>query len=45
MPEEYNKILKYDQNLKSMMILFVMYADMESLLNKIQTCDSNPHQG
>ena len=44
MPEEYNKILKYDQDQKSMMILFVMYADMESLLNKIQTFDSNPHQ-
>ena len=45
MPEEHSKILKYNQNQKSMMISFVIYVDMESLINnKIPTCNNNPHQ-
>ena len=32
MPEEYNKILKYNQGEKSMKVPFIIYADVESLL-------------
>ena len=42
MPEEYNKILKFNQEQKSMKIPFVIYANMKSLLEKIQTCDNDP---
>ena len=35
MPEEYNKILKYNQGEKSMKIPFIIYADLECLLEKM----------
>ena len=35
MPEEYNKILKYNQGEKSMKIPFIIYADSECLLEKM----------
>ena len=35
MPEEDNKILKYNQGEKSMKVPFIIYADLESLLEKI----------
>ena len=43
MPKEDNKILKYNPRVKSMKVLFIIYADLESLLEKISTChnDSN----
>ena len=34
MPEEDNKILKYNQREKSMKVPFIIYADLESLLEK-----------
>ena len=34
MPEEDNKILKYNQGEKSMKVPFIIYADLESLLEK-----------
>ena len=34
MPEEDNKILKYNQREKSMKVPFIIYADLESLLKK-----------
>ena len=34
MPEEDNKILKYNQGEKSMKVSFIIYADLESLLKK-----------
>ena len=37
MPEEDNKILKYNQGEKSMKVPFIIYADLESLLEKINT--------
>ena len=37
MPEEDNKILKYNHGEKSMMQLFVIYFDFECLLKKIDT--------
>ena len=35
MPEEDNKILKYNHGEKSMRALFVIYADLESLLEHL----------
>ena len=34
MPEKDNKILKYNQGEKSMNVPFIIYADLESLLEK-----------
>ena len=39
-PEE-DKILKYNQGEKSMKVPFVIYADLESLLEKMNTCHNN----
>ena len=40
MPEK-DKILKYNQGEKSMKVPFIIYADVESLLEKINTCHNN----
>ena len=37
MPEEDNKILKYNEGEKSMKVPFIIYADLQSLLEKINT--------
>ena len=42
MPEEDNKILKYNQGEKSMEVPFIIYPDLESLLEKMSTCHNNP---
>lgn len=42
MPEEIKRISNY--NLKSIKIPFTIYADTESLLEKIQTCDNKPEK-
>ena len=42
MPNEDNKIIKYNQGEKSIKLLFVVYADLECLLEKMSTCQSNP---
>ena len=42
MPEEHNKILKYNQGEKSMKVPFIIYADLESLLEKMNTCNNSP---
>ena len=36
MPKEDNKILKYNHGQKSKKVLFIIYADLESLLEKNQ---------
>ena len=41
MPKEDRNILKYDHGEKYMKILFVIYADMESSLEKIGKCNCN----
>ena len=38
MPKEDNKILKYKHGEKSMKVPFIIYADLESLLEKMNTC-------
>ena len=43
MPKE-ESILKDNQRERSMKIQFINYADMESLLDKIGTCQSNPEK-
>ena len=46
MPNKNNKILKYNHGEKSREIMekvpFIIYADFESLLEKIGTCHNNP---
>ena len=44
MPEEVKKILKYNHREKYMKGTFVIYADLECLLNKINTCYYNPEK-
>ena len=44
MPEEDYKILKYNQGEKSMKVPFIIYADLESLLEKMNTCHNNPEK-
>ena len=41
MPKEDNSILKYNHREKSMSALFIIFADAESFLEKIDTCYSN----
>ena len=41
MPDESNKILKYIPAEKSLKVPFTIYADLECLLQKIDTCNNN----
>ena len=40
MPEKSKNILQYNHREKSIKISFIIYADTESLLEKIDTCHS-----
>ena len=42
MPEEDNKILKHNHEEKFMKVPFIIYADLESLLEKMNTCHNKP---
>ena len=44
MPAKDNKILKYNQGEKSMKVPLIIYADLESLLEKMNTCHNNPEK-
>ena len=44
MPNEENKIIKYNQGEKSIKSPFVIYADLECLLEKMSTCYNNPEE-
>ena len=44
MPEEDNKILKYNHGEKSMRAPFIIYADLECLPEKMSTCHNNPEK-
>ena len=44
MPIEYNKTLKYNHGKKPMKVPFIIYADLESLLEKMSTCHNNPEK-
>ena len=43
-PEEENKILNYNHGEKSMRAPFVIYADLECLLEKMSHCHNNPEK-
>ena len=44
MPNEDNKIIKYNQGEKSIKLPFIIYADLECLLDKMSTCYNNPKE-
>ena len=41
MPDEGNKILKYNQGEKSLKAQAIIYADLECLLKKMHSCQKN----
>ena len=44
MPTKNNNIIKYNQGEKSIKLPFVVYADLECLLEKMSTCQNNPNE-
>ena len=44
MPTKDNNTIKYNQGEKSIKLLFVVYADLECLLEKMSTCYNNPEK-
>ena len=44
MPAKRDKILKYNHGVKSLKTLFVIYADLECLLLKQQSCQNNSNE-
>ena len=44
MPIKGNNTIKYDHGEKSMKLPFVIYADLECLLEKMSTCINNPNK-
>ena len=44
MPEEGTKISKYNHGEKSMKVPFIIYADVESLLEKMNNCHNKPEK-
>ena len=43
-PTKGNNIIKYNDGEKSMKLSFLIYADLESLLEKMSTCQNNPNK-
>ena len=44
MPIKNNNIIKYNQGEKSIKLPYVIYADLECLLEKMSTCQNNPNE-
>ena len=44
MPTKGNNIIKYNHGEKSMKVPFVIYADLECLLENMSTCMNNPNE-
>ena len=44
MPEKDNKILKYNNGENSMKAPFIIYADVDCLLEKMHSCQNNPEE-
>ena len=44
MPNEDNKILIYNHREKSVKVPFIIYADLECLLEKMPSCQNNPEK-
>ena len=43
-PKKDNKTLKYNHGEKSLKVKFIIYADLELLLEKLSTCHNNPEK-
>ena len=43
-PSDNNKILKYNHGEKLLKALFMIYADLECLLEKMHSCQNNPEK-
>ena len=43
MPTDKNNIIKYGQGEKTLKLPFIIYADLECLLEKISTCYNDPN--
>ena len=43
MPTENNSTLRYNHGEKSLIVPFAIYADLECLLIKQQSCQNNPN--
>ena len=44
MAKENNQILKCNHGEKSMKVPFIIYADLQSLLENMSTCHNNPEK-
>ena len=44
MPNKNNKILKCNYGDKSMKVVFIIYAKLESLIEKMSSCYNNPEK-
>ena len=44
MPDEDNKVLKYNQGENSLKAPAIIYADLECLLEKMHSCQNNPEK-
>ena len=44
MPNEDNKIIRYNQGEKSIKLPFIIYAYLECFLEKMSTCHNNPEE-
>ena len=44
MPTKDNNIIKYNHGEKTMKVPFIIYADLECLLEKMNTCINNPNE-
>ena len=44
MPNENNKVFKYNHGEKSIEVPFIIYVDLESLLEKMSTCYDSPEK-
>ena len=44
MPNKDNNIIEYNQGEKSIKLSFVVYTDLERLLEKMSTCQNNPNE-
>ena len=44
MPTKDHNIIKYNQGEKSIKLPFIVYADLECLLEKMSTCQNNPNE-
>ena len=44
MPNEGNKFLEYNHGEKSLKVPFIIYVDIEPLLEKIHSCQNDPEK-